>query len=77
MSQLTVGQLIELLKQCSNLELPVYSDGCDCVGPARGIEVYSDSVTISRSVEGLETDEDRLLKFEESKRMWEEHYRGN
>lgn len=56
---LTVGQLIEML-ECQNRDLPVMIDGCDCTGPAGGVD-FADAndslglaspmhVTITRAV---------------------------
>lgn len=38
----TVGELIEMLKALPQ-DLPVYADGCDCIGPAKGAEVEGET----------------------------------
>ena len=47
--QLTVGQLIALLAPL-NPDMPVQTEGCDCVGQAKGISFddVQDEVTITK-----------------------------
>ena len=51
---MTVAQLIDIL-QTFPQDLPVYTEGCDCIGPADGADVVhhnEDYVVINRSEEG-------------------------
>lgn len=47
--QLTVGALKELLKQYPD-ETLVHTEGCDCVGPASGVDLdpVDNSIVITR-----------------------------
>jgi hypothetical protein len=42
---MTVAELIAALQQFPH-EAPVITEGCDCVGPAAGVEVEDDGVVI-------------------------------
>ncbi len=45
---LTVGELIELLQDVEDKDLPIYSDGCDCVELAFFIDLYEDGIIVHR-----------------------------
>ncbi len=45
---LTVGELIELLQDVEDKDLPIYSDGCDCVELAYFIDLYEDGIIVHR-----------------------------
>ena len=45
--RLTVGRLRELLRDLPD-EMPVSTEGCDCVGPSGGIEVWQGRLIINR-----------------------------
>lgn len=44
---ITVAELIEVLKSLPQ-DLPVYADGCDCIGKAKGAEVEDYYVLVHR-----------------------------
>lgn len=51
MAQLTVGDLVDRLLAGVSPDAPVSIEGCDCSGPADGIEVQLDgSVLITRAL---------------------------
>lgn len=46
---MTVSELIVALSKIEDQNLPLISEGCDCVGPVRGVVVSSNYVELSRS----------------------------
>jgi hypothetical protein len=44
---LTVGKLLELLKD-EPPDLPIYSEGCDCIDLAGGVDLYENGIMIER-----------------------------